>query len=59
MSTTIPSIRLTSVNHPKEEMGKIAAKIMLEAIENNSFDDQSFIFQPELVVGNSAKELTE
>lgn len=59
LSTTIPSIRLTSVNHPKEEMGKVAAQIMLEAIENNSLVSQSFIFQPELVVGNSAKELSE
>lgn len=59
LSTTIPSIRLTSVNHPKEEMGKVAARIMIEAIENKSIDNQSFIFQPELVIGNSAKQLTE
>lgn len=57
LSTTLPSIQLTSVNHPKEEMGKAAARWILEAIENKSFDKSPIIFDPELVIGNSTKEL--
>jgi len=57
LSTTIPSIRLTSVNHPKEEMGEVAAKLMLKAIEDHSYENQSFTFQPELIIGNSTKKL--
>lgn len=57
LSSTLPSIRLTSVNHPKDEMGKMAAKMILKAIENNSFENQSYIYQPELNIGNSTKKL--
>ena len=57
LSTTIPSIRLTSVNHPKEEMGEVAAKLMLKAIGDHSYENQSFTFQPELIIGNSTKRL--
>lgn len=59
LSSTLPSIRLTSVNHPKDEMGKMAAKMILKAIEDNSSVNQSFIFQPELIVGNSTKRLDQ
>lgn len=59
LSTTIPSIKLTSVNHPKELMGEAVAKWMMEAIENNHFDNDSIIFEPELVIGNSTKALEE
>lgn len=59
LSTTIPSIQLTSVNHPKEKMGEAAGEWMIEAIENNKFDNNSIFFKPELVVGNSTKELLD
>lgn len=57
LSSTLPSIKLTSINHPKDEMGEMAAKMILKAIEDNSSVNQSFIFQPELIVGNSTKRL--
>lgn len=59
LSTTLPSLQLTSVNHPKEEMGKVAAKWMLEAIENKSFDKSPIVFEPELVIGNSTKKIND
>lgn len=57
LSSTLPSIKLTSVNHPKDEMGKMAARMIIKAIEDSSSDNQSFIFQPELIIGNSTKRL--
>ena len=57
LSTTMPSIRLTSVNHPKEKMGKVAAEWMIKAIESKTFKNNPIIFEPSLIIGDSAKQL--
>ncbi|MCM3587005.1 substrate-binding domain-containing protein [Mesobacillus maritimus] len=48
-------IKLTSVKHPKEEMGQDAAKWIVNAIENGPSNDvpSSIIYEPELVIRSS------
>lgn len=58
LSTALPSINLTSVIHPKEEMGKKAAEWMMNAIEQRPFTEESIVFQPELKIGNSTRKLS-
>lgn len=46
-------IKLTSVNHPKMEMGIEAAKWIVSAVENRGNTPHSTIYKPELVIRNS------
>lgn len=48
-------LHLTSVNHPKAEMGRDAAKLMLRMIQNpnKDFMAESKVYAPELVIGES------
>lgn len=57
LSDILPSIRLTSVNHPKEKMGRVAAEWIVNAIENGNGDKNPIIFEPDLIIGNSTKKL--
>lgn len=56
-STIFPGIKLTSINHPKEELGKAAAAWIIDAVENKDNLKKSIIFEPELVIGTSTKAL--
>lgn len=55
-STTLPSVKLTSVDHPKEALGKTAAKMIVEAVKNGAILE-SYTFDPELIIRNSTREL--
>lgn len=55
-STLLPSVKLTSVEHPKEELGRQAAKSIVKAVERGTKID-SYIFAPKLIIRNSTKEL--
>lgn len=57
-STTLPSVKLTSVEHPKENLGKQAAMMLVKSIEEAT-KLESYIFDPELIVRNSTKRLSE
>jgi GntR family transcriptional regulator, arabinose operon transcriptional repressor len=46
-------VKLTSVAHPKTEMGIEAAKRIVSAVEGKDNNPQSIIYEPELVVRNS------
>ncbi|NWQ39133.1 GntR family transcriptional regulator [Bacillus sp. EB106-08-02-XG196] len=51
-------VKLTSVSHPKMEMGIEAAKWIVSAVEGNSSSNpQSIIYEPELVIRNSTSEV--
>lgn len=47
--------KLTSISHPKIEMGIAAAKWIVSAIENRNLDgiEHSTIYEPELIIRNS------
>ena len=57
-STTLPNVKLTSIEHPKEELGRQAAKAIVEAVENGT-KITSTIFEPKLIIRNSTKERYE
>ena len=50
---TAAEIKLTTVRHPKSEMGKRVARFLINIIENNE-ERPYYIYKPELVVRNSA-----
>ncbi|MEH6993269.1 GntR family transcriptional regulator [Neobacillus drentensis] len=51
-------VKLTSVSHPKMEMGIEAAKWIVSAVEGNSSSNpQSIIYEPELIIRNSTAEV--
>lgn len=56
-STTLPSVKLTSVEHPKEELGRRAAQRIVKAVEKGERID-SFIFDPRLIVRESTKDIS-
>lgn len=58
-STTLPTVKLTTIEHPKEELGKAAARWIVNAIEKGDKEQESIIFEPELVVRNSTRKLTD
>lgn len=59
LSSTIPSIHLTSVIHPKEEMGEAAAKWIIDAVEKKFSPSDSIVFHPKLKIGNSTRNIKE
>ena len=56
-SNVFPTISLTSINHPKEELGRAAAKWMIDAVEGKDHKHESIIYEPELVIGNSTQAI--
>lgn len=57
LSTSFPGVNLTTIEHPKEKMGKQAASWIINAIENPEFDYKSIIFPPKLIVRDSTRTL--
>jgi GntR family transcriptional regulator of arabinose operon len=52
-------VKLTTVNHPKHEMGERAAQMIVDLIERREemTNLESVIYEPELVIRNSTKEV--
>lgn len=51
-------IQLTTIAHPQEKLGEIAAELLLELIQNGegSSDNKMIQIEPEIVIGNSCME---
>lgn len=54
--STATDTKLTSINHPKEQLGRDAASWIIQAIEKSSFKQQSIIYEPELIKRSSTME---
>lgn len=53
MATT-SQLRLTTVAHPQEKLGEMAAKLLLDLINGEGEDrDSKIMVEPELIIGNS------
>ncbi|MCI1986765.1 MAG: GntR family transcriptional regulator [Lactobacillus sp.] len=54
-------LHLTSVNHPKAQMGEDAADLILKMIKepNKEFMNMSKVYAPELVIGDSVRRLPD
>lgn len=57
-STTLPSVKLTSVDHPKEKLGIQAAKSIVRAVQEG-VRIESHIFEPELIIRESTKAIVQ
>ncbi|MBU3161004.1 GntR family transcriptional regulator [Clostridium frigoris] len=59
MLSEIMDPKLTSITHPKEQMGKDAANLIIKLINNNNeFDNSdSILYEPSLVIRNSTTQL--
>lgn len=53
---TATNIKLTTIRHPKEELGKHAARLLLNMLEIG-VQKPRFLYDPELVVRDSCQEL--
>ena len=58
-STTLPSVQLTTIRHPKENLGRAAVRWLVESIETNKANQDSIIFEPKLLVRNSTRRIAE
>lgn len=54
---TMGGLKLTTIRHPKEEMGKQAAQQLFNMIKNNIANKTQYIYEPELIVRSSCKEV--
>lgn len=61
----VSEVKLTTIKHPKSELGEMAAKLIISLIEINngpkSTDStaESYVFEPSLVIRNSTKKINE
>ena len=52
------SLRLTTVEHPKYKLGKKAAEVLFQQIENKgNMNIQQVILKPTLIIGNSCRDV--
>jgi GntR family transcriptional regulator of arabinose operon len=51
--------KLTSITHPKEEMGRDAAKLIIKLINNDNHftDTDSILYEPKLIIRNSTSSI--
>lgn len=54
---TLCDVQLTTVRHPHQLMGEMAAKIMLEYINNPHAAHEDHVFRPELIIRDSVKQI--
>lgn len=54
--STATNVKLSSMNHPKEQLGRDAANWIIQAIEKNSFKQESIIYESELVKRASVRK---
>lgn len=59
LSTSFNGVKLTTIEHPKDKMGKDAAKWILNAVKNPTFEQKSIVYTPKLIVRDSTKTIKE
>ncbi|MCR5214921.1 MAG: GntR family transcriptional regulator [Eubacterium sp.] len=55
---TSTGVRLTTIVHPQEELGRMAAELLMKMIKGEEVQKR-VIIEPELIVGNSCKKREE
>jgi len=59
----ISEVKLTSIVHPKSDMGKAAANMIIEQIKsnkrNNYKNENSVVYSPELIIRTSTKNINQ
>ena len=64
MLAQISEVKLTSIVHPKSELGESAAKVIMDLIKSSknktdAFQGNSIVYSPEIVIRSSTKSLSE
>jgi GntR family transcriptional regulator of arabinose operon len=54
--TTVSEVKLTSIKHPKEELGREAARFMINMIKGR-IEKPRLVYQPELIIRSSCRKL--
>lgn len=57
LSSSVSGMNLTSIEHPKERMGKEAAKWLIHQIENPQSVQKSIIYPPHLIIRESTQKM--
>ncbi|WP_423189101.1 GntR family transcriptional regulator [Alkalibacterium sp. f15] len=57
-ATMLPSVKLTSIKHPKEKLGRQAAKAIVDFVEKGT-PLKTYIFEPELIKRTSTRILVK
>lgn len=52
----IEAFKLTTVTHPKKDLGKKAAEVIIDMIDGREINFNEYFFEPELIVGYSTKD---
>lgn len=55
-ATMLPSVKLTTIEHPKEELGRQAARAIVDYVEKGVPLD-TFVFEPKLIERSSTRSL--
>lgn len=51
-------LQLTTIAHPQEKLGEMAAELLLELLHNGEQEKpQSVLIEPELIIGNSCRQI--
>lgn len=54
--STATELKITTVTHPKEDMGRLAAKTIIDMIENNR-EKINYVYTPEILERDSVKSM--
>lgn len=54
---TASDVRLTTIKHPKAEMGRRAARLIIAMVEKQGEPKPCFLYQPELITRNSTRAI--
>lgn len=56
--TNVNGLKLTSIIHPQEKLGEMAAELMLKLIQNGGDikEEKKILIEPEIVEGNSCRD---
>lgn len=57
-ATMLPSVKLTTVKHPKEKLGRQAAKAIVDLVEKG-IPLKTYVFEPELIERSSTRALIQ
>lgn len=51
----LPQIQMTTVSQPRSQMGKLAAEMLINSIDNREITEHHIILEPELVIRRSTR----
>jgi LacI family transcriptional regulator len=53
---SLPQIQMTTIAQPRNQMGVLAAEILIRHIESGDNEEEHILLQPELIIRNSTRK---